>query len=100
MVVIVKRLHQLIFSLVCLVLFVEYRAYNDLLQSSLLIQIYELNFSAGDLAHTAIDEDSSFSTLFRPDDHLISVPSIPIDCSRILLMPTELSAVSQKSLET
>jgi hypothetical protein len=92
-----KKLHQLIFSLVCLVFFFGYRAYPDLQKS------YKLNFSTGQLAlaPTAIDEgDSSFATLFRPDDHVISVPSIPIDCSRILLVPTELSAVSQKSVET
>jgi hypothetical protein len=94
-----KKLHHLIFSLVCLVLFFEYRAYHNLQKSSLLLQIYNLNFSAVDLAHSSKDEDSSFATLFRPDDHVINLPSIPTDCSRILLVPTELSAVSQKPMD-
>jgi hypothetical protein len=98
---ILKRLQKLIFSLICLVLLVDYRAYYDLVESSLLLlQISNLDFSVVDLAHTAIDGDTSFSTLFRPDDHAIIVPSIPIDCSRVLLVPTELSAVSRKSTET
>ena len=100
MVVIMKTLRHLVFPLVCLVLFFGYRSYHDLQKSSLLQQIYNLNFSAGDLSPAVKDEDSSFATLFRLDDHLISVPKIPIDCSRILLVPTELSAVSQNSVET
>jgi hypothetical protein len=73
-------------------LFFEYQAYHHLLDSSLSYRV--------DPALAAVDGDSSsFSTLFRPDDHAISVPSIPIDCSRVLLVPTELSAVSRMSME-
>jgi hypothetical protein len=90
---ILKRLHELLFPAIGLLLLVEYQLYSHLpvLESSLL--------SAVDPALASKYEDSSsFSTLFRPDDHAISVPSIPIDCSRILLLPTELSAVSRKSM--
>jgi hypothetical protein len=97
--VLLKRLQQLTLSAICVLLVVEYRIYRDL-ESSLFLGSFNSDFSAADHGIAAIDgEDSSFSTLFPPDDHVIRVPSIPIDCSRVLLIPTELSAVSRKLID-
>jgi hypothetical protein len=88
-----KRLHQLFVSAICLLLLVQYHAYYNL--SSLPIFSKNLVVSAAkSKLPVAIEEDASFTTFFRPDDHVIRIPSITTDCSRLLVVMTELNAVS------
>jgi hypothetical protein len=94
--IVTKRLLQHFFvSAICLQLLVQYYAYRNL-ESSLPLFSKDLAAStANSKLPVAVEEDASFTTFFRQDDHLISVPSIPIDCSRTLVVMTELNAVSR-----
>jgi hypothetical protein len=87
------RRQQLICAAICLALLV-YRAWHDVNPSSLQ-RYFDFSSSVDHKLAFAGDDDASFTTLFSPDDHVISVPSIPIDCSRLLVVMTELSAVSR-----
>jgi hypothetical protein len=91
-----KRLLQQFFvSAICLLLLVQFHTYYNL-ESSL--PPFNKNLAVSVLNSElpiAVEEDASFTTFFRQDDHVISVPSIPIDCSRILVVMTELNAVSR-----
>jgi hypothetical protein len=92
-----KRLLQQFFvTAICLLLLVEYYAYYNL-ESSLLLFSKNLAVSVvkSKIPVADAEEESSFTTFFRKDDHVISVPSIPRDCSRVLVVMTELNAVSR-----
>jgi hypothetical protein len=86
-----KRLQQLFVLVICLLLLVLYHAYYNFDSSfqNLFVSV------ANSKLLVVIEEDASFTTFFRPDDHVISVPSIPIDCSRVFVVMTELNAVSR-----
>jgi hypothetical protein len=91
-----KRLQQLIVSATSLLLLIQYLAYYNL--KSPLPHLLSENlsvFATDSKLPVAVEEDASFTTFFRQDDNGISVPSIPIDCSRLLVVMTELNAVSR-----
>lgn len=93
--VMLKRLQQLIVSMICLLLLLQYIAYYKL-ESALSHLSENLTvFAVDPKLPVAVEEDASFTTFFRQDDNVISVPSIPIDCSRLLVVMTELNAVSK-----
>lgn len=87
------RRRELICVAICLALILK-RAWFDEGSSSLQ-KYFDFSSSADTRIAIAGEDDASFTTLFRPDDHVISVPSIPVDCSRLLVVMTELNAVSQ-----
>jgi hypothetical protein len=93
--IVFKSLQQLFVSAVCLLLLVQYHAYYNF---ESFLPSFGKNLVASVVNSklpVVIEEDASFTTFFRPDDHVISVPSIPIDCSRLLVVMTELNAVSR-----
>jgi hypothetical protein len=93
--IVTKRLQPFFVSAICLLLLLQYYAYYNL-ESSL--PLFSKNLAVSVLNSelpVAVEGDASFTTFFRQDDHVISLPSIPIDCSRILVVMTELNAVSR-----
>jgi hypothetical protein len=90
-----KKLQKLIVSAICFLLLFKYLAYCKLEPHLLLLSKHVTVFAADPKLPVAIEEDASFTTFFRRDDHVITVPSIPIDCSRLLVVMTELNAVSR-----
>jgi hypothetical protein len=89
-----KRLLRFFVAAICLLLLVEYYAYYNL-ESSFLLFSKNLAVSVVKSEIPVAIEESSFTTFYRQDDHAISIPSIPIDCSRLLVVMTELNAVSR-----
>jgi hypothetical protein len=92
-VVVFKSQQRLFVFGICLLLLVQYHAYHNLehLEPSLTLFGKNLVVSAANFKFPVaiLEEDASFATFFRRDDHVISIPSIPIDCSRLLVVMTE-----------
>jgi hypothetical protein len=90
-----RQIQQLIVAAICSLLYLQLLIYyNFQSQLSLGSKSISAYFAVDPKLPVAVEEDASFTTFFRRDDNIISVPSIPIDCSRLLVVMTELNAVS------